>query len=199
MKQSPIFEKTYRNYLSQIKFIEKKSITVPFFGKQYIISEDGIYDSSNNKPIFALCVLLCRYIIFYPTIPSNDKDLVSYKDFKDAAPFVEGFVNNTEKAIVKNFSGKKDELILACQKIGGTPILGKFSYDVAMRFDALPKIPVFLLFNDKDEEFDAHCSVLFEKCVKEYLDMECLALIGWLLADHLLGFNGFNGCNRIEK
>jgi hypothetical protein len=35
-----------------------------------------------------------------------------------------------------------------------------------------------LLFNDKDDEFPAQCSVLFERRAQKFLDMECLAMVG---------------------
>ncbi len=54
-----------------------------------------------------------------------------------------------------------------------------------MQFDALPKIPVLLLFNDGDDEFPAQCSVLFERRAENYLDMECLAMAGMLLSEYL--------------
>jgi len=49
----------------------------------------------------------------------------------------------------------------------------------------LPKVPVLLLFDDADEEFPAQCKVLFERRAKNYLDPECLAILGMLLSDFL--------------
>ena len=54
-----------------------------------------------------------------------------------------------------------------------------------MQFDALPKIPVLMLFNDIDEEFPAQSTVLFERRAENYLDMECLAMVGMLLFEYL--------------
>lgn len=42
-----------------------------------------------------------------------------------------------------------------------------------------------MLFNDGDDEFSARCLVLFERRAEKYLDMERLAIVGWLLADYL--------------
>ena len=52
-------------------------------------------------------------------------------------------------------------------------------------FDALPKIPMLLLFNDKDDEFPAQCSVLFENRAQKFLDMECLAMVGMHFFEYL--------------
>ncbi|MBG0779148.1 MAG: DUF3786 domain-containing protein, partial [Desulfotignum balticum] len=38
-----------------------------------------------------------------------------------------------------------------------------------------------------DEDFPADCSLLFEKQAAQYLDMECLAMIGMVLAQLLAG------------
>jgi len=54
-----------------------------------------------------------------------------------------------------------------------------------VQFPALPKIPVLMLFNDADEEFPARCRVLFERRAENYLDMECLAMVGMLLFEYL--------------
>ena len=52
-------------------------------------------------------------------------------------------------------------------------------------YPALPKVPMLLLFNDKDDEFPAQCSVLFEKRAKKFLDMECLAMVGMHFFEYL--------------
>jgi hypothetical protein len=54
-----------------------------------------------------------------------------------------------------------------------------------MQFDALPKVPVVMLFNDADDEFSATCSVLFERRAENYLDPECLAMVGRCLFTYL--------------
>ena len=50
-----------------------------------------------------------------------------------------------------------------------------------MQFAALPKVPLLLLFNDADDSFGAQCSVLFHRSADQYLDGECLAMLGRLL------------------
>ena len=44
------------------------------------------------------------------------------------------------------------------------------SYDFAMEFRVLPKIEILLIFNDRDDEFPATCSVLFQKQAEDYLE-----------------------------
>jgi hypothetical protein len=94
--------------------------------------------------------------------------------------------------LVRHFSGRLDQLKDACQRLEGRPGDLEVSYQLALRFKALPRIPILLLFNDEDEEFPAQCSLLFQKKAEGYLDMECLAILGWALTDTLLQATGVN-------
>jgi hypothetical protein len=68
-----------------------------------------------------------------------------------------------------------------------------WSYQFTARFEALPRVPLLLLFNDEDEDFPAQCTLLFQRRAEKFLDMECLAICGWLLADTLAGKAGRAG------
>ena len=59
------------------------------------------------------------------------------------------------------------------------------SYDISLTFDFLPRIPVLLRFNDKDSEFPAQCAIMFPQSAETFLDMECMAIGGTLLAGTL--------------
>ena len=195
---SSIFEETYQNYLTQLAGIDFASraetlgieirdgeALVPLMGKTYRVSPKGVFDPSGKEPNHAVSILLCRYLLLCPEKEPKGDQWVTYKDFRDAAPFVGGFVNNTEKALVKNFSSRLQELKQACQRLGGRPADLELSYDIVCRFDVLPKIPILLLFNDADEEFPAQGSLLFQENAAGFLDMECLAILGWFLTDAL--------------
>ena len=197
--KSSIFEETYQNYLTQLAGIDLASradilgmeikggeAVVPLMGKTYRISPKGVFDPSGKEPLHAVSILLCRYLLLCPGREPSGDNWVTYKDFKDAAPFVGGFVSNTEKALVKEFSSRLELLQGACQKLGGGPADLELSYQIVSRFDVLPKIPILLLFNDEDEEFPAQGALLFQQKAAGYLDMECLAILGWLLTDALI-------------
>ena len=73
----------------------------------------------------------------------------------------------------------------ACINTGGNRQEGAYGHDVSMGFNFLPRIPLLLLFNDKDDEFPASCSLLFERRSENYLDAECLAMAGRVLFDEI--------------
>jgi hypothetical protein len=196
--KSSVFTETYQNYLHQIAKIDMGSrsnklggtvegdrMIISFFGQPYKISGQGIKDPSGKQPAMGIGVVLCKYLLLCPEIPSLDKEWVSYRDFKDAAPLAGSFANNTERAIAKNFSGRLDELDTACEKLGGRDPGLDLSYQLIMKIYPLPKVPLLLLFDDVDDEFPAQCKVLFERRADHYLDPECLAILGMLLSDFL--------------
>jgi hypothetical protein len=129
--------------------------------------------------------VLSKYVLLCPAKPAQDVRWVSYKDFRDAAPFAGAYTQNVEKAIAKNFQNRLPELRKACDDLHGWRPEVDFSYELVMQFQALPRISLLLLFNDMDEEFPAESKVLFPQNAPDYLDMECLAILGWLLSDYL--------------
>jgi hypothetical protein len=197
-QKASIFEQIYQDYLAQLGQVDLQniankrgtemkgdSILVPLFGQLYKISPKGILDPSGKEPIHSVKVVLCQYLLHAPATEPEGEDWVSYKDFKDASPFVGGFQNNTEKAIAKNFAGRLEALRKACLQLGGKDPGLDWGYQLSMKFDPLPHVPILLLFNDADEEFPAQCLLLFERRAEKYLDMESMAILAWLLTDYL--------------
>jgi hypothetical protein len=193
-----VFEKTYQNYLEQLREISLESVAhnlgskiegnrliIPLFIKEYEISGEGIADQSGKKPSHDVCVILSKYILRCPAIPPKEHDWVSFRNFKDSGPLMSYFTNEVERAIGSYFSGRLNALKKASDTLGGYPTDLEVKYDLAIQFDALPKIPVLMLYNDADEEFSAKCSILFESRAEKYFDAECIAMIGWQLFSHL--------------
>jgi hypothetical protein len=198
MHEIQVFEKIYQEYMSAVSRVDlgrvkdrlglkldKGEAVIPFYGIPYRVSGQGIADSQGRRPNHAVSVILCKYLLLCPEGEPVESEWVTYKDFKDAAPFVGGFSNNAEKPIIRMFSGRLSELRQACLGLTGRPVDAGIDADLVMRLDALPKVPVLLLFNDRDDDFPAQCSLLFERRAEKYLDMECLAMTGWALSEWL--------------
>ena len=198
MNKSKVYEQTYKDYLKQVAeldlaFLAKNldvpisgdEIVIPFFNLPYRVSASGIKDPAGNQPHLSLSVILCKYLLMCPMVEPLGGNWTSFKDFKDAAPLVQAFNNTVIRPITETFAGKTAELEKAARYIGCYEPGEAYPYDVSYQFDVLPKVSGLLLFNDADEEFPAQCTVLFEKRVEKYLDMECLAMVGMLLGEFL--------------
>ncbi len=209
MEKETVFKRHYQDYLAQFENISFKSvapnlggtaeadgINIAFFGMNYFISARGISDPLKNKPSYDVCVILSKYLLLCPTTSPKETEWVSFRNFKDSGPLITYFNNNVEKSIASFFKRKLDSLKKASHFLSGYRPNLDVRYDLAVQFDALPRIPVILLFNDADEEFPAKCSVLFERCAEKYLDAECLAILGWQLFIRLQKASDIDRCSE---
>ena len=193
-----VFERTYEDYLAQVSGIdfnsvkqklgvevERNEVMIPLFGKPHKVSENGITDPSGKQPTLDICVILCKYLLLCPDVFPKEKEWVSFRGLKDSGPLTKYFANDVERAISTYFTGRLGEMEEASKILGGyTPAI-EVTYDLSMQFDALSQVPVIMLYNDADDEFPAKCSVLFERRAENYLDAECLAMVGRLLFTYL--------------
>lgn len=197
-EKSDIFDKTYDHYIKKIAELDFAAIsgelgvksdgdtvTIPFFNTPYRVTREGVITPEGKPASFGVGVVLCNYLIQCPGDRPRDDEWYSYKDFKDAAPLVGTFANTAEGPIAENFSGRLADLERAGRILGGIEPAVTYSYDLNLLIQALPRIPILLLFNDADDEFQADAKVLFEKRTESYLDMECVAIIGMLLSEFL--------------
>lgn len=193
-----VYDETIRLYLDEIFSEDYASrlpilgvqsngneIIIPFFKEHYRMSAEKIIGPTGEQPSHSISVVLCKYLLLCPDEPPVESDWISYRDIRDAAPFAGSFANHVEKAIAKHFAGRLTELRGSCLKLGGYSPDIRLSYDLIMQFDALPRVPILLLFNDVDSEFPAQSSALFERRASRYLDVESLAISGWHLSGRL--------------
>jgi hypothetical protein len=196
--EAPVFEKIYRNYLESVAVrdwsdkadllgvrVDGKTVEIDFFNTPFTITPTAIVDSSGEKPHYAVSVVLCQYLLRCPTAVSRTGELLTYKDFKGAAPHVTGFMNAAEKPISQHFTGRPAELEERCRRLGGKPFSTAASYQLTYKLPALPRVPIYLFFNDRDEEFAASCNLLFQKNASQFLDIECIAMVANILAEWL--------------
>lgn len=188
---SNIFEQHYRQYCAEMAKVDFGSageilglvrdggrVGIPFFNQTYWVSHEGITDGAGQQPGYGLCVILAKYVLRCPDRIHTDPEWVAFKDFKKDSHFtnVNYFASDTERALEKRFAGRLDELVRACQAVGGERRDMAMPYDLSVVFTALPRLSLLLLFNDADEEFPARGTVLFQKHGEQYLDPESLAM-----------------------
>lgn len=201
--KSKVFSETYKKYLAEIRtvdFISKaddlalvsdgEGLIIPLYDCLYRLDHTGItgIDGATVNP--AIRVMICKYVLTWTpgsvqSPVSGEDKLMAYREFKDASPLISYFTNNTNKTLQTHFSGKLNHLLQMGNQLGAEE-LASDSYDVSLLFKAFPRIPVLLNFNDEDDMFPAVCSILYRQSAAMYLDMECLAMTGTLLAGRLL-------------
>ena len=199
MEQSHVFAETCQWYLGELaKFdlarradligatFENGALRISFYERDYRVSQEGIIESSGREITPAVRVVLCKYIMTCPAeLPVLSDRLITYREFKDAGPLISYFTTNTNKIIETTFSGRLNALRERSVALGGE-VQSSQAYDFSVQFNALPRIPVVLNFNDRDDLFPATASILYRASAECFLDMECLAITGTLLAGLLI-------------
>ena len=157
------------------------ALIIPYYEKPFRISTDGVFDETVKRASFAISVVLFQYVFSCPAGIPIAGDWVPYREFKDAGPRAGYFISNTNKIIGTTFAGNPEALQYACKRLGGRFLDDDSSWDLSVAFDMLPRIPIRLRFNDKDDDFPAQCSILFRQSAESYIDMESLAIGGTYL------------------
>lgn len=155
------------------------------FARDCLIDREGIKASDGTPLDFKIRIVAAHYLL-HAGQGEETGQLVAYRDFKDGAFFHPSFAQTVEQRIAERFSGRIQDLKKSGETNGGRRI-GGLGGDVCLRFSAFPKIPVVLIFYDADDDFPSSARILFDSSAPRFLDMECLAVLGMILADELAG------------
>ena len=193
------FDLTYQDHLAKLAEINlperaqtlklemrSDSIVIPFFGRQHFISKQGIIDFDGQAPTPAVATVLLNYTLRSTGIPPANPEKISFRDFNGAGPLVVSFANNTNHLIASTFAGRLAALESACKGLGGQPVVDAVSTDLSVKFQALPGVPQYLSFNDRDDDFPAQSHLLFQRSAENYLNLKSLFVLGTYLAGHLI-------------
>jgi hypothetical protein len=199
MARAPVFDQTYQHYLQLIGGLdlhalserlgfamEEDAAVIELLDRFHRVSSREMMDHQGRRAEFDACIILAKYLLHTPPAENPGSGFATFKDFKDAAPLIDYFRANVEGAIARSYGGRIADLENAAGEIGGIPYAADWSYQLKLRFQGLPRIPIYLLFNDREEGFPAQSTLLFERSAGHYLDMESLAVLGTRLAKALI-------------
>jgi len=198
-EQNEIFEEAVKRLLEKLRatdFLKSRHILgaeakdsrliIPLYGHFHSISAEGVKNQNEEIVNPAVSVLLLQYILRCPDRIPPESEWITYREFKGAGVLAGHFTENTNKIIETSFSGKSDRLHHCAIHMGGFPFDDGSSFDVAIEFEALPRIPVLMRFNDAEGPFPAQCSILFRRSAESFLDLKSLEIAGTLLAGKLI-------------
>jgi len=197
------FEKTYNEYLAKLDKLNLPEIAnrlkldesgrellVSLLGDEFRVSKAGIIDPNRQRAEYKKCIVIFKYLLMCPLNVPTETDWVAYHSFKNAQPLLHYFAREVTDPIEHCFTGQLGKLRYICEEIGETATTDSASYDLSVQFDVLSQVPLFLRFNDADDDFPAQCTILFRETVERYLDMESVAILGALFAKKLTALGG---------
>jgi uncharacterized protein DUF3786 len=161
-------------------------VEVPFLGHPYRVSQKGVRRSDGERFLENIGSVLAHYILK----GSQSESVWRFVTFSELAGpvFKEGgySLDALEIPLIKRFQGRVPELLAGGASLGGR--LGGESGlgSVSLIFELLPKIPVQLIFYDRDDEFPARVTLLVDRNAKQFLEFEFLAVMVTLFVQALL-------------
>ena len=161
-------------------------VEIPFLGRIFRVARSGVRRADGQRfPETAGSVLIHYVLNGSRSRPSGQ--FVTLAElagplFKHSS-YVKGAL---ERPIVKRFAGRAAELVAAIASLGGAlggeGGLGSISLIVAM----LPHIPLQLVFYDRDADFPARATLLFDRHATRLIDFEVLAVLATVFVQFLV-------------
>lgn len=164
---------------------EENHLFMTFLGRPIQVSRQGLRGARGEEPDVSTRIVLCHYLLRGGQGKISG-EWVSYRDFKDSGFFIANLQANVEERVARYFSGRLEDLEKAAMRLHGKTYPVRQADEGCYVFQALPKIPLLLAFYDRDDEFPASAKLLFDRSAAIWLDMECLAALGYILADRLI-------------
>jgi hypothetical protein len=158
---------------------------VPFLGATYLVSRVGVRRSDGQRFPYATGSVLIHYILNGSQSRAKGK-FVTFAEL--AGPlFKQGSYSQAalESPIIKRFQGLLPELLATASSVGGRQGGEAGMGAVSLIFDLLPHIPLQLVFYDRDDEFPARATLLFDHNATQIIDFEVLAVLVTLFVQSL--------------
>jgi hypothetical protein len=150
---------------------------VLFMGKIYLVSREGVRRSDGERFLDATGSVLIHYVLKGSRSRPNGQ-FVTLSEL--AGPlFKHGSYSNSalEHPIIKRFQGRIPELLAVAASVGGCQGGEAGLGAVSLIFDLLPHVPLQLIFYDRDDEFPARATLLYDLNATQMIDFEVLAVL----------------------
>jgi hypothetical protein len=162
---------------------------VSFLGATYLVSNDGVSRSDGQRVSYATGSALIHYILK----ASRSRPVGQFVTLAELAGplFKQGSYSKSalELPIIKRFQGRVPKLLSVAAAIDGHQGGAAGSGSIGITFDLLPHILIQLIFYDRDDEFPARATLLFDRNATQLIDFESLAVLVTLFVQSLTGMN----------
>ena len=150
---------------------------IPFLGATFLISNEGVRRADGKGVNDAIGSIIIHYILK----GSTSRAAGNFINFAELAGplFKQSSYSSSalERPIIKRFQGRVPELFEVAALYGGHQGGEAGLGSVSLIFDLLPHILLQLIFYDRDDEFPARATLLFDSNSTQFIDFEVLAVL----------------------
>ena len=168
----------------------QKVLELPYFQDIIEISRSGLKKRDDTKLTRLEQVFLYNHL----AQGGSREPSGTWKGFQElpnTVSKVKSMREHVEKPLIERFSGDLKALKTCGQSLGAIDTTEAFgSAEAALLFHPLPRVPVLLVFWDREEEFEAEVRLLFDETVTEHLDIESILFLSERLTELLCQESG---------
>lgn len=161
---------------------------IPFLGRTYLVSTAGVQRADGAKFYESTGSVLCHYIMN----ASHHRPAWRMVTFAALAGplFKQGSYSQgaLERPLIRRFQGRVEELVAAVEAVGGRRAGEAGIGSISLMVDLLPHIPLQIIFYDRDEEFPARATLLYDENATRFLEFEFFAVLVTIFVRGLSAF-----------
>lgn len=132
-----------------------------------------------------LLELVCLVYLLNAEPETINQEMVSVKELKNAHFFTGPHALRVQP-LLDRYGKDPDSFMEAAESVGGEAL---DLADVAYKFLAFPKVPLYYLFWSGDEEFNPRLSILFDRSIEHHLAADAIWGLVNVISDVLLSFS----------
>lgn len=158
---------------------------VPFLGTTFLVSNEGVRRADGAEFKDATGSVVIHYILKGSCCRPAGK-FVTFAEL--AGPlFKKGSYSSSalERPIIKRFQGRSSELLESAAYYGGHQGGEAGLGSVSLIFEMLPHILLQIIFYDRDDEFPARATLLFDLNATRLINFEVLAVLVTIFVQYL--------------
>ncbi len=158
---------------------------VPLLDRLYLVGPQGV-ERADGRPAHVNPRIVLVHYLLHGGVGEPALRYVPYRQLPGGQDFARSLSQLVEGPLARAFSGRPDLLAAAAKALGGREEEESAAgSDGAYIFEALPKLPMKMTFYDADSDFPAEVKVFYDLTAPNFLDLECLAALGGILAGRL--------------
>jgi Domain of unknown function (DUF3786) len=143
-------------------------------------------DAKSMQPISPFTqALILYYFTTADGTPLSGK-WIAFSELPDGRFYNQAFQGYTGGELTRHFKSNTQAFLVQAEKAGGI-LLPQAPGDAAFHFQALPRMPLQVVFWQGDEDFPSSYQVLFDASAANYLPTDGCAILGSTLTGMLMG------------
>ncbi len=184
LKEMDLQERAERAGANYSRGKDGEKIRIPFFSESYEIHlpQVDFYSLSQKAVSLVSRVLMLHYLLQSDGTPVSGR-WVAYKEVPGALLYGAVFARRVTEPLEKKFGRSARLFREAGLRLGGEP--GPTG-DASLFLRVFPRVPLYLVLWEGDEEFPPKVQFLFDSTVHHYLPLEDMVVLGQMAAGRLI-------------